>query len=95
MLIAELETKQKLRDALQAKLRAKRAFGLPFYKPHPKQEKFHRAGEFKRRYVRTGNRFGKSDMGAAEDCSWALGYRPFFSEGDEGTQYDPKGIEDA
>tara|TARA_R100000808_G_scaffold10241_1_gene27364 strand:- start:20103 stop:21704 length:1602 start_codon:yes stop_codon:yes gene_type:complete len=84
MLIAELETKQKLRDALQAKLRAKRAFGLPFYKPHPKQEKFHRAGEFKRRYVRTGNRFGKSDMGAAEDCSWALGYRPFFPEGDEG-----------
>tara|TARA_B100000131_G_scaffold322712_2_gene377701 strand:- start:211 stop:1818 length:1608 start_codon:yes stop_codon:yes gene_type:complete len=82
MLQAELETKQKLRDALQEKLRQKRAFGLPFYQPHPKQEKFHRSGTYKRRYVRTGNRFGKSDMGAAEDCSWALGYRPFFDKGD-------------
>lgn len=57
-------------------------FGLLGYKPHKKQDAFHRAGKFKRRYVRTGNRFGKSTMGAAEDCAWALGYRPWYPEGD-------------
>lgn len=56
--------------------------GLNFYLPHPKQDLFHRAGEIKRRYARTGNRFGKSDMGAAEDCAFALGYRPWYPEGD-------------
>ncbi len=57
-------------------------FGLLAYKPHAKQDAFHRAGAYKSRYVRTGNRFGKSTMGAAEDCAWALGYRPWYSEGD-------------
>jgi hypothetical protein len=56
--------------------------GILFYEPHPKQDMFHRAGSFKRRYVRTGNRFGKSTMGAAEDVAWALGYRPWYPEGD-------------
>lgn len=57
--------------------------GILFYEPHPKQDKFHRAGGYLRRYVRTGNRFGKSTMGAAEDVAWALGYRPWYPEGDE------------
>jgi hypothetical protein len=57
-------------------------FGLLGYVPHEKQDAFHRANAHKRRYVRTGNRFGKSTMGAAEDCAWALGYRPWYPEGD-------------
>lgn len=53
-------------------------FGLLGYKPHHKQDLFHRAGIYKFRYLRTGNRFGKSDAGGAEDCAWALGYRPWY-----------------
>lgn len=60
----------------------KKAFGLAFYEPHEKQDLFHRAGRFKGRYVRTGNRFGKSDCGAAEDCAWLLGERVWYPPGD-------------
>lgn len=56
--------------------------GLAFYKPHEKQVKFHASADFKYRYVRTGNRWGKSQCGAAEDVSWCLGERVFFPEGD-------------
>lgn len=56
--------------------------GLLFYKPHPKQDEFHTAGIKKRRYVRTGNRFGKSTMGGAEDVAWALGERPWYKKDD-------------
>jgi len=52
------------------------------YQPHAKQDKFHRLGEFKYRYLRTGNRFGKSDCGSAEDVAWALGERPWYPESD-------------
>lgn len=54
--------------------------GLAFYRPHEKQAWFHSMGDVKFRYVRTGNRFGKSDMGAAEDCAWALGERLWLPE---------------
>jgi len=57
-------------------------FGLLYYSPHIKQEQFHRAGGYKKRMVRAGNRFGKSECGSAEDSSHFLGYRPFFPEGD-------------
>jgi len=60
----------------------KRQFGLPFYRPHPKQDAFHRAFDYKGRYLRTGNRFGKSDCGAAEDCAWLLGERVWYPKGD-------------
>ncbi len=53
-----------------------------FYTPHPKQRSFHEAAEFHYRYARTGNRFGKSEMGAAEDVAFALGFRPWIAEGD-------------
>lgn len=52
--------------------------GVEMYRPHAKQDMFHRLGNVKFRYARTGNRFGKSDMGAAEDVAWALGYRPWY-----------------
>jgi hypothetical protein len=51
--------------------------GLAFYRPHTKQGWFHSCMA-KLRYWRTGNRFGKSDMGAAEDCAFALGERPWL-----------------
>ena len=35
--------------------------GLAYYRPHDKQSKFHSLAEFTFRYLRTGNRFGKSD----------------------------------
>lgn len=67
---------------LQKLVRLKRDYGLLFYEPFEKQNMFHANGHFLRRYVRTGNRFGKSTLGAAEDCAWALGERPWYPEGD-------------
>jgi len=65
------------------KLNAIKQYGLLFYKPHAKQESFHRAAiHVRRRMVRAGNRFGKSHMGAAEDCAWLLGERPWLAEDD-------------
>ncbi len=55
---------------------------IEFYNPHPKQRDFHSAAVYHFRYARTGNRFGKSEMGAAEDVAYALGYRPWIAEGD-------------
>lgn len=55
---------------------------LDFYEPHPKQELFHSNAEYRFRYARTGNRFGKSEMGAAEDVAYALGFRPWYSKTD-------------
>lgn len=67
---------------LRERLKLTKEYGLAFYKPFPKQDEFHRAGEFKRRMVRAGNRFGKSTLGCAEDCSWLLGERPWYPESD-------------
>lgn len=52
-----------------------------FFQPHTKQNAFFGAANFRRRYARTGNRFGKSEMGAAEDVAFALGFRPWVAEG--------------
>lgn len=76
------ELKQLEVALLRAREKAVLEFGLKFYGPHPKQDAFHRAGKYKRRALFAGNRTGKSDCGAAEDCSQALGYRPFYKEGD-------------
>lgn len=73
---------QKLRLLQQRNLHKKNN-GILYYKPHPKQIAFHKAGWAKRRYVRTGNRWGKSTAGAAEDISWCRGERVFFPEGSE------------
>lgn len=76
-----LQRRQKL-ALLQERKRLKEENGLAFYSPHPKQDLFHRAAKYKRRYLRTGNRFGKSDCGAAEDCAYALGERPWYDKND-------------
>lgn len=74
--------KQKELELLRRQLDLRRDNGLLFYRPHPKQDAFHSAGRFVRRMVRAGNRFGKSQMGAAEDVAWALGERIWYPEGD-------------
>ena len=57
--------------------------GVAFYRPHEKQTKFHAAGlQYNRRMVRAGNRFGKSEMGCAEDVAWLLGERLWLPESD-------------
>jgi hypothetical protein len=66
-----------------ARLAAMKRDGLPFYHPHAKQDRFHRSTA-KRRGVFTGNRFGKSHMGCAEDCAWLRGERPWYGKDDPG-----------
>jgi len=83
--VLDLQSIADKRDVVQALARReamRKANGLLFYRPHQKQDFFHRHGEIKRRYVRTGNRFGKSTMGSAEDCAWALGERIWYDKDD-------------
>lgn len=81
--IAELADARRELQLLRRQKQLRDKNGLAFYEPHHKQELFHKA-PFRRRYLRTGNRFGKSDCGAAEDCAWALGERVWFSKDDPG-----------
>lgn len=71
-LLLELEKRRKLQSRN----------GIIFYQPHEKQRMFHEAGDVAFRYAQVGNRFGKSEMGSAEDISFCLGERPFYAEGD-------------
>ncbi len=79
----ELVLKKRRLQLQRHKLELVKSDGLQFYKPHPKQDRFHRAGvTHSRRGMRCGNRFGKTEMGAAEDVSWLRGERPWYPEGD-------------
>jgi len=78
--------KQQRVKLLTAKVAAIKNDGLAFYKPHPKQDHFHRSLA-KRRGAFTGNRFGKSTMGCAEDCAWLRGERPWLSRDDLGRRF--------
>jgi hypothetical protein len=57
-------------------------FGLLAYRPHPKQDAFHRAGAKSRRGAFCGNRFGKSTMSCAEDCAWLMQERVWYPKSD-------------
>lgn len=57
----------------------KQSNGIRFYRPHWKQHLFHSTNKTGR-YLRTGNRFGKSDCGDAEDVAFALGGRLWYRE---------------
>lgn len=74
LLRRELALEKRLADLHKAQ-------ALSFFRPHAKQELFFANANFKYRYARTGNRFGKSEMGAAEDVAFALGYRPWYPVG--------------
>lgn len=75
----QLMRKEKLELRLK---RLKEGNGLAAYRPHEKQQLFHGAANFAFRYLRTGNRFGKSTCGCAEDCAFAVGERPWFRKDD-------------
>lgn len=51
--------------------------GLDFYRPHAKQHAFHICTATGR-YGRTGNRFGKSEMGTGEDAAYCIGGRLWY-----------------
>ena len=74
----------KKRELMLRKMRLElmRSHGIAYYRPHKKQDEFHRAFMFKRRMVRAGNRFGKSTMGCAEDVAWLMGERAWYPEDD-------------
>lgn len=80
-----LEAAFLLRDILaiqKRRLEIAKSYGLCLYRPFPKQTSFHSAGSFKYRMMRSGNRFGKSTMGCAEDCAWLLGERVWLPASD-------------
>jgi len=83
MNIEQIANVQELREQnarLKRQLELRRNNGILFYRPHWKQHKFHSAGGKIGRYLRTGNRFGKSDCGAAETVAWLLGGRVWYRE---------------
>ena len=67
---------------LEQKIAAMKDNGIAYYRPHPRQDNFHRAADRKWRLWEAGNRSGKSTAGAAEDVSMCLGFRPFYPVGD-------------
>lgn len=77
-----LLAKKRYLDLLEAKRLSIVGNGLAYYRPHAKQDAFHRAGEFKWRLWESGNQSGKSTGGVAEDASWLQGLRPFYPVGD-------------
>jgi len=78
--VMSLQQKKVELRKLEKQIELKEQWGMRFFRPHEKQYMFLSAGPEKRRYLRTGNRFGKSDVGAVEDCGWAYGRRLFFEE---------------
>lgn len=73
---------ERKRVLLAKKARLRRDYGLCFYLPHQKQDRFHRASAFKHRFWESGNRGGKSTGGVAEDSAWLMGERPWYKETD-------------
>lgn len=73
---------ERKRALLARRARLQKDYGLVFYRPHEKQDRFHRAGAFKHRLWESGNRSGKSTGGVSEDCSHLKGERPFYKETD-------------
>lgn len=64
-------------DRLKRAKALRESYGINFYRPHWKQHKFHICTATGR-YGRTGNRFGKSQMGVGEDVAWARGERAWY-----------------
>lgn len=80
-LSVELALRRREAALLRRAIELRKQNGIRFYSPHEKQTLFHSAAFYRYRYARTGNRFGKSEMGAAEDVAYAIGYRPWIPEG--------------
>jgi len=80
-MVIDIEQREKL-EKLRKLKQLRESYGLYAYKPHAKQAKFHAAAKHRFRFLRTGNRFGKSTCGAAEDCAYALGARLWLNKDD-------------
>lgn len=76
----ELELKQELLRIQNLKEAQVKARALEFFTPHAGQLSFFQNADKQHRAGYCGNRFGKSTLGVVEDCSWALGERPFFAQ---------------
>lgn len=72
---------QKL-NALRARAQLVRDMGFGAYRPHEKQDLFHRAGNYKRRAFFAGNRTGKSECGVAETTAHMVGCRAWYPQND-------------
>lgn len=70
---------QKQNENLRRIIALRESYGLHLYRPHWKQHKFHISAATGR-YGRTGNRFGKSEMGVAEDLAYVLGGRMWYKQ---------------
>lgn len=77
--LIELETKNSLKNKLAFENFQKKN-KIQTFTPSAKQEEFIKQAHCKYRGVFAGNRFGKSTIGVVEDCCFALGFRPFYSE---------------
>lgn len=83
--MSEIEPLLRLQEAKRVNEKLRRAkalresYGINFYRPHVKQDRFHSSPAIGR-YGRTGNRFGKSEMGMAEDIAWCMGGRVWYRE---------------
>ena len=81
--MAELVALQRRKVALLAECNQHQSsFGLLAYKPHAKQDAFHRAGKYKRRGAFWANRTGKSHAGCGEDCAWLQNERVWYPKSD-------------
>ena len=74
----ELVEKQRLINLMVERNKLVKDNGIEFYRPHWKQHLFHSHADIRWRYMRSGNRGGKSQCGVAEDISMALGERRFY-----------------
>lgn len=88
----ELAEQRRLNKQLRREKELREANGILFYRPHNKQDKFHSSNAIGR-YLRTGNRFGKSDCGAAEIVGWLRGQREWYKYNFDvvGTERDSNG----
>lgn len=68
---------QQENERLRLQKQVRESHGINFYRPHWKQHKFHTTVATGR-YGRTGNRFGKSEMGVGEDVAWCRGGREWY-----------------
>jgi hypothetical protein len=76
--IARLHELRAEQERLRRVRQLRQDYGIDFYRPHWKQDKFHLAADKTGRYCRTGNRGGKTKCGAAEDVAWLIGGRVWY-----------------
>jgi len=81
--INKIREKQRMLALLDQETIILKSDGLKYYRPAGwKHDLFHRKGHYKYRYLRTGNRFGKSELGVVEDIAWCRGERSWYNETD-------------